>query len=305
MNHWRPDFLTLRLFVAVCEEASMTRAAERESLVPSAVSKRITELEEAVGVSLLVRGARGVRPTPAGVALLHHAKQIVRSTERMQVEIGEFRKGVRGYVRVLANISSINQFLPRDLSAFLAQEPHIRVDLQERVSPLIAEGVREGQADLGICLATVDLSELVVHRYAVDELAVVVHPAHPLARREVVSFEETLDQDFVALHPDSATTRRLVGLAATAGRTINHRMYVNTFEAAAHIVAENLAIGILARGAVESFRDRLGLHFVSLTNDWARREVVMVHRHAQLLSAPAQSLVAHLHARVGGRMAAS
>ncbi len=305
MNHWRPDFLTLRLFVAVCEEASMTRAAERESLVPSAVSKRITELEEAVGVSLLVRGARGVRPTPAGVALLHHAKQIVRSTERMQVEIGEFRKGVRGYVRVLANISSINQFLPRDLSAFLAQEPHIRVDLQERVSPLIAEGVREGQADLGICLATVDLSELVVHRYAVDELAVVVHPAHPLARREVVSFEETLDQDFVALHPDSATTRRLVGLAAAAGRTISHRMYVNTFEAAAHIVAENLAIGILARGAVESFRDRLGLHFVPLTNDWARREVVMVHRHAQLLSAPAQALVAHLHARVGGRMAAS
>ncbi len=305
MNHWRPDFLTLRLFVAVCEEASMTRAAERESLVPSAVSKRITELEEAVGVPLLVRGARGVRPTPAGVALLHHAQQIVRSAERMQVEIAEFRKGVRGHVRVLANISSINQFLPRDLSAFLAREPQIRVDLQERVSPLITEGVREGQADLGICLATVDLSELVVHRYAVDELAVVVHPTHPLARREAVNFEETLDHDFVALHPDSATTRRLAGLAAAVGRTINHRMYVNTFEAAAHIVAENLAIGILARGAVESFRDRLGLHFVPLTNDWARREVVMVHRHAQLLSAPAQALVAHLQARVGGRMAAS
>ncbi len=303
MNHWRPDFLTLRLFVAVCEEASMTRAAERESLVPSAVSKRITELEEAVGVPLLVRGARGVRPTPAGVALLHHAQQIVRSTERMQVEIAEFRKGVRGHVRVLANISSINQFLPRDLSAFLAREPQIRVDLQERVSPLIAEGVREGQSDLGICLATVDLSELVVHRYAVDELAVVVHHTHPLARREAVSFEETLDHDFVALHPDSATTRRLAGLAAAAGRTINHRMYVNTFQAAAHIVAENLAIGILARGAVESYRERLGLHFVPLTNDWARREVVMVHRHEQLLSAPAQALVAHLQARVGERVA--
>lgn len=301
MSSWRPDLLTLRLFVAACEEANMTRAAERESLVPSAVSKRIAELEDAAGVPLLHRSARGIRPTDAGIALLHHARQIVRSTEKMQVEIAEFRRGIRGHVRVLANISSINQFLPRDLSAFLGKQPQIRVDLQERNSPLIAEGVREGQADLGICLSTVDLTGLEVHRYAVDELVLVVHPTHPLARRDTVRFEETLDFDFVALHPDSATTRRLAGIATGLGRTINHRMYVNTFEAASHIVAENLAIGILARGAVESLRQSLGLHFVPLADDWSRREIVLVHREPELLPAAAQALADHLKARAAGR----
>ncbi|NML47595.1 LysR family transcriptional regulator [Ramlibacter sp. G-1-2-2] len=301
MPTWRPDLLSLRLFVAACEEASMARAAEREAIVPSAISKRIAEMEEATGVPLLVRGARGVRPTPAGTALLHHAQQIVRSAEKMQAEIAEFAQGVRGHVRLLANISSIVEFLPRDMSAFMVAHPQIRIDLQERVSAQIAEGVREGQAELGICLASVDLSELTVHPYAVDHLGVVVHTAHPLAARESVRFEDTLEFDFVALSPDSATTRRLSALAARLGRTINHRMYVSTFEAACHIIAENLAIGVLAHDAVKPFQPALGLQVVRLEDDWARREIVLVHRDESLLTPPARALARHLQERVAAR----
>ena len=63
---WRFDLASLRLFVAVGEELSLTKAADREHLVLSAASKRISELEDPVGSPLLYRHARGVTLTPAG-----------------------------------------------------------------------------------------------------------------------------------------------------------------------------------------------------------------------------------------------
>lgn len=117
----------------------------------------------------------------------------------------------------------------------------------------LARGVRPtpaGTAELGTCLAAIDMSDLEVVPYASDRLALVTHMAHPLAGRTEVAFEETLDYPFVALNPESGTTRLLSGLAARKGRLMDHRIYVSTFEAASHVIAENLAIGILAEDAV-------------------------------------------------------
>lgn len=297
MASWRPDLQSLRLFVAVCEEESIARAAERESIVPSAISKRIAEIEEATGVPLLVRGARGVRPTPAGTAMLHHARQILRSTNTLQAELAEYAQGVRGHVRLFANISSIVEFLPADLSSFMGRHPTIRVDLQERVSPSIIEAVRDGTADIGVCLQAGDMSELEVMPYASDRLALVAHADHPLAQRTEVAFEDTLDHEFVALNPDSGTTRLLTGLAARRGRTLHHRIYVSTFQAACHVIAERLAIGILAADAVQSLVGPLGLRVVPLSDAWAQRSIVLCTRRSDLVSAPARALVEHLCAR--------
>jgi len=297
MATWRPDLLTLRLFVAVCEEASIARAAEREAIVPSAISKRIAEIEEAVGVQLLVRGPRGVRPTAAGTALLHHARQLVRGADKLQAELAEYAQGVRGHVRLFANISSIVEFLPRDLSSFLERHPTIRVDLQERVSPVIIDAVREGSADLGICLRAGDMSDLHTQPYAADQLALVVHPSHVLSRHAQLAFEDTLDHAFVALNPDSGTTRLLTGLAARVGRVMNHRMYVSTFQAACHVIAENLAVGILARDAVRALAATLGLVVVPLSDAWAQREIVLCTRQPELLGPPALALLTHLNER--------
>src|SRR5688500_7121362 len=96
------DPVSLQHFVAVCEEGSIARAAERESLVASALSKRIAALEAEVGVSLLVRGRRGIEPTPAGQALLTRAREILGGLERLRVELGGFGAGAQGSVRVLA-----------------------------------------------------------------------------------------------------------------------------------------------------------------------------------------------------------
>ena len=96
------DPISLQLFVAVCEEGSLARAADREALVASALSKRISALEAEGGVPLLLRRRRGVDPTPAGEALLARAREVLEALDRLRSELGAFGAGVQGCVRVLA-----------------------------------------------------------------------------------------------------------------------------------------------------------------------------------------------------------
>lgn len=112
----RIDFITLRLFSTIADELNLTKAAEREHLALAAVSKRITDLEEELGVQLLYRLAKGVALTPGGHALLHHAHNILNNLERLDADLSEYSQGVKGHVRIYANTSSIIQFLPEDLS---------------------------------------------------------------------------------------------------------------------------------------------------------------------------------------------
>ncbi|MDE2618284.1 MAG: LysR family transcriptional regulator, partial [Burkholderiales bacterium] len=111
----RMDLTSLQLFVAVCELGSIGRAAEREFIAASAISKRLADLETTLGTPLLYRHTRGVDLTPAGESLLHHARSVLYSLEKMQGELSEYVDGVRGHVRVHASISAIVQFLPEDL----------------------------------------------------------------------------------------------------------------------------------------------------------------------------------------------
>ena len=101
------DVKTLRLFVAVCESRTMARAAEQEHIEPSAISKRIAQLEDDLGVELLVRGRRGVQTTPAGLALLEHARSVLFTMDRIVADAASFAGGVQGHVRLIATASAM------------------------------------------------------------------------------------------------------------------------------------------------------------------------------------------------------
>src|ERR1700733_5482064 len=196
----RIDLTTLRLFIAVCEEQNLTRAAHREGIAASAVSKRMNDFELAFGVTLFKRLSKGMALTPAGEALLHHARVTLLNVEKIAVELSEYSQGVRGHVRMLANLSAIVQFLPEDLSAFFGAHELLRVDLQEQPSGQVVRGIEEGAAEIGICSSAVDTRRLQTFHYRHDHLVVVVRSDHPLAGRDRLAFIETLDFDHIGLH---------------------------------------------------------------------------------------------------------
>jgi DNA-binding transcriptional LysR family regulator len=293
------DPVSLRLFIAVCEERNIARAAEREAIVPSAISKRITAIEQAIGAPLIKRGRRGIEPTAAGQALLRHAREILATMERLHVELSEFATGVRGSVRVFASISVLSEFLPEDVGSFLAQHPSVRVSLEERVSPDIVRGVRDGAADFGVCWDASDLTGLHLVGYRTDTLCAVLPASHPLAKRRKVSFEETIEYPQVDVQPGSIMQAMLARYAAMAGKALNHRIQVSTFDAACRSVAAKLGIAIIPREGAQAHADAFGLRLRPLTDTWARRRFVICMRARESLSPAARGLVDHLHERSG------
>src|SRR5262245_28216052 len=146
----RYDLIDLRLFLNVAEAASITQGARGSNMSLAAAGERIRAMEADLGTELLIRGRRGVRLTPAGSTLLQHARAVVQQLQQMRGDLDAYAKGLRGHVRLHVNTVAMLEYLPKLLSAFLAQHPNIDVDLEERKSSDVMRAVAAGRADIGI-----------------------------------------------------------------------------------------------------------------------------------------------------------
>lgn len=288
------DPITLRLFVAVCEEGNIARAAEREAIVASAVSKRIAAIEAEIGAPLLVRGRRGIEPTAAGQVLLRQAREVLRTMERLHAELSDFATGVQGSVSVVAAPSVLAEKLADDIGAFMATHPAVRVSLDERVSPDIVRAVREGSADVGVLWDATDVSDLHVTPYRTDQLCVAMHPAHKMARRKRLSFAEMVEQLSVGVAPGGMMDSMLRRQAALLGKSLVYRVQVSGMDAAARIVAAGLGPAVLPREAIEWNASAGGLAMVPLTDTWALRRFVVITRADGSVAAATRLLIEQL-----------
>jgi DNA-binding transcriptional LysR family regulator len=294
----RIDLTSLQLFVAVCELGSIGKAAEREFIAASAVSKRLSDLEATLDTPLLYRHTRGVGLTPAGESLLHHARSVLFSLEKMQGELSEYADGVRGHVRVHASISAIVQFLPEDLGAFINEHPQIKIDLEEHLSTEVIRAVQEGAADLGICNTGVvnnpGKGELQTMPYRSDKLVLIVPDGHALAGQGPIPFEAALDYDQVGLHSNSSIYLAMREAAAAVGRTIKLRIHVTGLDAMCRMIHNGLGVGVMPQHAFELMYGAGGLATVPLTDSWSTRHIQLVARDFSTLPITARLLVEHL-----------
>ena len=288
------DFRDLEQFIAVAETGSIARAAERCHTVASAVSKRLSDLEESFGMPLLVRGAKGVELTPAGHTFLARARSVLHQAEQLDEEIRRHASGARGHVRVFANISAIVEFLPAALAAFLAKYPDIHIHLEEHVSTGVAAAVADNLADFGIMGTVAAMDGLTMTPFRNDELVIVVKPDHALAQRDALSFGDIVQLPLVGLHANSSLHHVLARAAADAGRPLNVRIRVTSFDAVCAMVAAGLGIGIIPKAAATAYAAQLRLNAIPLTDAWAKRQLFICTRVNEPLPGAAQRLLDHL-----------
>jgi len=290
----RFDLPDLRLFLHVADNGSITKGASRAHLALASASERIRGMEEALGVALLTRARRGVRLTPAGQALVHHARLMLEQHERMKGELGAYARGLKGHVRLLCNTAAMTEFLPDALGGYLAAHPNIDVDLEERPSYEIVQAVAQGLADVGIVADTVDLGDLQTFPFRVDRLVAVVPRGHALAKRRQVAFRDVVDRDFVGLSAGSALQDHLGQHAARGGRALKLRVRVRGFDAVCRMVERGVGVGIVPETAVRRCRRSMAIASVPLADAWALRHLTLCVRRLDALAAHAQQLVAHL-----------
>jgi DNA-binding transcriptional LysR family regulator len=288
------DLLTLQLFVAIVEEQSIAKAAERKNIAASAVSRRISDIEELFQVELLHRHSKGIEPTPAGYALLEHARIILGNLAQLETELSGYRQGKRGHIRICANKSAILESLAGELSSFLEQHPLVHIDLEEYISPAIVQAVLENRADIGIFGGNIPGQELEVLPYRSDRLVVLVTASHPLAGSRSLRFRDLIDHDFVSLEKGSSIETLCMKAAADLGKHLKLRIRVSGFDALFRLVDAGMGLGVVP---LQIIRERYGLEkFISIALDepWAQRELVMGVRDYKSLPPVTRMLVDHL-----------
>lgn len=291
----RFDLIDLHLFIHVIETSSITRGADRTNMSLASASARIRGMEEVLGLPLLERGSRGVKLTPAGQALLQHARVLLQHHERMRGELGNFARGFKGHVRLLANTIAATEFLPKALARFLAGHPNVDIELEERSSPEIVSAVSEGYADAGIMVDTGGHGDLQTLPFAVDRLVLVTPRAHPLRKRRQIAFRDVLDQEFVGLAAGRPLQELLGRQAALAGSALKLRVRVTSFDAICQIVEHRVGIAVVPEKAARSYR-RGAINIIRLTDEWADRRLSLCFRELGQLSVHAKRLVEHLKA---------
>lgn len=290
----RFDLLSLQLFVAVCEEQSIARAADRENIAASAVSKRISDLEGRLNTPLFHRSSKGLELTAAAHSLLHHSRVLMRDLKQMEIELAHHASGVSGQVRVYASVSTIIQHLPSDLREFLASHSAIRIDLQEGTSQDAVEAVAENAADIGVFGGVVPRQGLRIIPYRADRLVLLAHIDHPLSTRSSVNFADLTAYDMVGPSKGSFLDSLVLRAASELSRPLKMPIRVNGFETVSSMVEAGLGVGLVPEGCAERYVAGGKLAAVKLDEPWAVRQWNICVQDSQSLPPPVKLLLKHL-----------
>ncbi|WP_063803430.1 LysR family transcriptional regulator [Paraburkholderia caribensis] len=293
----RTDHLSIRLFVAVVEESSISRAAEREHIALSAASRRISELEDTLGAKLLYRTTGGVYPTPAGQAVLRRARNILREMQEMETEVSTYGDGHRGLVRIAANISSLMQFLPERVATFKARFPFVEVNIKETTSAEAVKAVHDGQVDVALASSSTGAEGLAKFSCWDDELVLVVPAGHTLAESEGVTCLQALEYEFVTLQYGGSIESQIRKFAQEAGKSLIAAVTVSSFDPMARMVSAGVGVGVMPKGVAIQLQQILNFTYVPLLESWSSRQLQMFSKPSDELTATASLFVALLKER--------
>ncbi len=301
-NLARYDFVSIRLTVLCAQTGSLTTAARHCNLVLPAASRRLKELEAAMGCQLFERHSRGLTMTAAGRVFLRRGLALLQEMDALATELADLQVGVARHVQLFAGTAAINQFLPPLMAKYSALHPEVQIDLEEQVSEQVVLALREGRADVGIFVEGPNTDGLDVLDFRRDELVLILPQDHDLMAQKVVSFAQTLDESWISLNPGAALLHQQQSAAMAAGRPFKLRMQVRSFDAVGHMVVSGLGIAMLPKQAALPIVRAMKLGWRPLTDAWAHRCLkVAIRKEADsvvtefrdFLHAPSQNAKAH------------
>jgi DNA-binding transcriptional LysR family regulator len=287
------DSIEFALFINIAETGNLTRGAHKSYMSVPAASMRIKGIEDRLGIQLFYRTNQGLRLAPAGHVFLRHGRAVLHQLADLESELGEYAKGTRGSVRILANPTSVNEFLPASLRDYLAENRDINIELREHSSEDVVRSVIEGTADIGFFSSNTSTHDLQVFPYRRFRNVVVVPCGHPLAQANEVDFEQTLEYDYISLI-EGARHSYLAQAARGVHKPLKLRIQVNDYEAMCGMVERNVGIAMLPDTAAIRFAAHMNIKLLTLRNPWALREVRICVRDRAALPAAAADLITFL-----------
>ncbi|MEJ8294264.1 LysR family transcriptional regulator [Delftia tsuruhatensis] len=269
----RIDPYSVRLFIAAAKAGSMLRAAEQEHIAPSALGRRLADLEHAFGTPLLIRSPRGVALTDAGRLVLERGERLDDELQALVRDVQTLGGEVRGTVRLYANMSAVIGFLPERLRDFMARHPAVQVSLQEHDTRDVLRACLDDLADVGVGVDVPVPAGLDSWPFAADPLQVVLPAGHALAQRQSLGFAQALEHPLIGVNAGGALDRTLHERAAALGRPLVPAVCVSSFDAVCRMVEAGLGLAVIPRSAAAAYAGSPRFVRLPLDEPWAAREL--------------------------------
>jgi molybdate transport repressor ModE-like protein len=285
------DLLLFRSLVAVADHGAITEAASALGLSQSALSRRIDQLEEALGAPLFERAGRGVALTAFGQLAVEEGRLLVQRYDRLKSRIHEHLSLDAGVVRIGGGATAVGFLLPGAIAAFRKQHPAVVFQVKEAGSREIEAAVAREELELGIVTLPTRTRDVDERPLVRDRIVLVAAKDHPLARRERVDARALNGQNLVGFEAGSAVRWLIDAALREAQVEMNVVMELRSVAAILQMVETTGSLAFVSELSVESEPSRRGRAVVPLAVRGLeiQRELALISKHGRSLSPAARA----------------
>ncbi|MGB4418045.1 MAG: selenium metabolism-associated LysR family transcriptional regulator [bacterium] len=250
------DFRQLESFVAIAKYKSFTRAAEELYLTQPTLTGHIQALEKELGTVLFNRQGRRVTLTRAGRLLYHHAVNILNMREEALYSLASYKGKLEGELAIASSTVPQKYLLPRLLTAFSRQYPHIRFVVKQFDSQKVIDAIISGSMDFGFVGTSTLYPELEMEKIFADRLILIASPKGKFAGypKASITWEEIKDEGFILRARGSATRGFFLSSLedrGVDGKSLRVIAEVESPETLIQCVREGLGLAVMSEKAVE------------------------------------------------------
>jgi DNA-binding transcriptional LysR family regulator len=195
----------LRAFCLVAEMKSFSKAAEARFLTQSAMSHLIKNLEDELGMKLLIRRGKSVSTTPAGKIFYKRAKQILEQYQVLEDDIYGLVQKIKGPLNIGASITTAIYLLPQVLYEFSKKYPEVQINLKILNTEKIINELFNGDIDYGLAEGSIKDGHLFKTEIADDEIVLIASEDNPLTKKKIVKPKDLISQKFIMSEAGSGT----------------------------------------------------------------------------------------------------
>jgi len=271
----------LRVFAAIADASSITGGAQALKISQPAASKQLAELEANVGLALVDRLPRGVRLTPAGVALRRHARDIFSSERRAEAELSELLGLAAGRISIGASTTIGSYLLPPLFAQFRERYPRVHLSLDIANTAAIQSAVVEDVVDFGMTEGFADSDALDVEVFAHDEMVLIAAAEGHHFEGDELSVDELPNLPIILRERGSGTRDVIEASLRERGIALEPALELGSTESVKNAVAEGLGLALVSALTVE-LELRVGrLRKVQIADHRIRRALHLVRRRGK------------------------
>jgi len=285
---------SLKVFCDLSETESFTKAAQINHVTQSAVSQQISSLERQFRSLLIERSKKKFRLTREGQVLYEYSKQIVQVYDALHSRIQEIKDIISGTIRV-ATIYSIGLHdLPPYMKKFLKAYPTVHVHVEYRRANQVYEDVLGNLVDLGLVAFPNKDTKLEIVPLRRDNMVLICHPQHPLAKYKTTKLSAIIGQKFIAFEPDIPTRKAIDRVLKDHNVTVQPVMEFDNIETVKRAVEIDAGIAIVPQGTIMQEVAKQTLAAVQFEDAQFFRQLAAVYKKNKVLSPAMKQFVAIL-----------